>query len=261
MDVTGKVALVTGAGKGIGKASAIRLAQYGAKVAVAGIGPDDLKDTATEIARLGGEAIAIEMDVTREDQVKQAVYKVAERYGGIDILVNCAGIQRYGTVVETSEELWDEVLNTNLKGVFLTSKHVIPEMRKRQGGSIVNISSIQAFVTQKQVAAYTASKGAINALTRAMAVDHADENIRVNVICPASVDTPMLRWAADLFSDDVEGTVRSWGRMHPIGRVARPEEIADAVVFLASSASSFMTGSELKVDGGLSSAAAVALPE
>jgi NAD(P)-dependent dehydrogenase (short-subunit alcohol dehydrogenase family) len=186
-----------------------------------------------------------------------------ENYGGVDILVNSAGIQRYGTVVETDEAAWDEVLDVNLKGIYLASKHAIPEMRRRGGGAIVNLSSVQAFASQQGVAAYTASKGGINALTRAMALDHAEDNIRVNAVCPASVDTPMLRWSADLFKGDksIEETVEDWGRMHPVGRVARPEEVAEVIVFLASPRASFVTGGDYKVDGGLLAALGVALPE
>jgi NAD(P)-dependent dehydrogenase (short-subunit alcohol dehydrogenase family) len=131
--------------------------------------------------------------------MKRLVNFAAEIYGGVDVLVNAAGVQRYGTVVDTEEEVWDEVLDVNLKGIYLASKYAIPQMRERGGGAIVNLSSVQAFASQKGVAAYTASKGGINALTRAMALDHAEENIRVNAVCPASVDTPMLRWAANLF--------------------------------------------------------------
>jgi NAD(P)-dependent dehydrogenase (short-subunit alcohol dehydrogenase family) len=261
MNVNGKAALVTGAGKGIGKAAAVRLAAAGAAVAVVDLDERAVQETVRDIESAGGKAAGYVTDVSREEQVADTVRRVEERFGRIDILVNCAGIQRYGTVVDTSVELWDEVMNVNLKGVFLMCKHVIPVMRKQQGGAIVNISSVQAFVTQKQVAAYTASKGAINALTRAMAVDHAAEGIRVNAICPASVDTPMLRWAAGLFGGDVEETVKSWGKAHPIGRVARADEIAEAVLFLASDSSSFITGSELKVDGGTTSMIAVALPD
>jgi NAD(P)-dependent dehydrogenase (short-subunit alcohol dehydrogenase family) len=181
----------------------------------------------------------------------------------VDILISSAGIQRYGTVVDTEEEVWDEVLSVNLKGMYLASKHAIPRMRERGGGSIVNVSSVQAFASQKGVAAYTASKGGINALTHAMAVDHAEENIRVNAVCPGSVDTPMLRWAADLFKGEksAEETVEDFGKMHPLGRVAKTEEVAEVIVFLASDKASFVTGGEYKVDGGLLSALGVPLPE
>jgi NAD(P)-dependent dehydrogenase (short-subunit alcohol dehydrogenase family) len=154
-------------------------------------------------------------------------------------------------------------LDVNLKGMYLAARHAIPEMRRRGGGAIVNVSSVQAIASQAGVAAYTASKGGINALTRAMAVDHAVENIRVNAVCPGSVDTPMLRWAADLFRGEntVEATVEDWGRMHPLGRVARPEEVAEVICFLASPKASFVTGAEYMVDGGLLAALGVRLPE
>jgi NAD(P)-dependent dehydrogenase (short-subunit alcohol dehydrogenase family) len=177
--------------------------------------------------------------------------------------VNSAGVQRYGNVVDTPEEVWDEVIDINLKGIFLTCKHALPEMRKRGGGSVVNVSSVQAFASQKGVAAYTASKGAINAMTRAMALDHAEEKIRFNAVCPASVDTPMLRWAADVFKDNktAEQVVDSWGRMHPLGRVAKVEEVAELIAFLASDRASFITGGEYKIDGGMTAALGVRLPE
>jgi NAD(P)-dependent dehydrogenase (short-subunit alcohol dehydrogenase family) len=151
----------------------------------------------------------------------------------------------------------------NLKGIYLVSKHAIPEMSKRGGGSIVNVSSVQAFASQKGVAAYTASKGGVNALTRAMALDHAHENIRVNAVCPASVDTPMLRWSADLFKGEktLEETLEGFGKMHPLGRVARAEEVAGVISFLASPEASFVTGGEYKVDGGMLAALGVQLPE
>ena len=188
---------------------------------------------------------------------------MAEFSGGVDVLVNSAGVQRYGTVVETEEEGWDEVLDVNLKGIYLASRYAIPGMKKRGGGAIVNLSSVQAFASQTGVAAYTASKGGINALTRAMALDHAGENIRVNAVCPASVDTPMLRWSADLFKGDksVEETLEDWGTMHPVGRVARPEEVAEVIAFLAGPRASFVTGGDYKVDGGMLAALGVRLPE
>jgi NAD(P)-dependent dehydrogenase (short-subunit alcohol dehydrogenase family) len=202
-------------------------------------------------------------DVTSSTDMKGLVSFAAETYGGVDVLVNAAGVQRYGTVVDTEEEVWDEVLDVNLKGIYLASKYAIPQMRERGGGAIVNLSSVQAFASQKGVAAYTASKGGINALTRAMALDHAEENIRVNAVCPASVDTPMLRWAANLFRGDksVEETVAEWGKMHPLGRVATVEEVAEVIAFLASEKASFVTGGEYKVDGGLLAMLGVTLPE
>jgi NAD(P)-dependent dehydrogenase (short-subunit alcohol dehydrogenase family) len=159
--------------------------------------------------------------------------------------------------------VWDQVIDVNLKGVFLASKYAVPEMRKRGGGSIVAISSVQAFASQESVAAYTASKGGINALVRAMALDHAREGITVNTVCPASVDTPMLRWAADLYKGEgtAEDLIALWGRAHPVGRVGRPEEIAEVVAFLAGPNARFITGADIKVDGGVLAKLGIVLPE
>jgi NAD(P)-dependent dehydrogenase (short-subunit alcohol dehydrogenase family) len=224
---------------------------------------DQVEEAVAELREEGLEVSGTRADVTSSADMMRLMEFATETYGGVDVLVNSAGIQRYGTVVETEEEVWDEVLDVNLKGIYVASRYAIPEMRKRGGGAIVNLSSVQAFASQTGVAAYTASKGGINALTRAMALDHAEENIRVNAVCPASVDTPMLRWAADLFKDEntVEETVADWGRMHPLGRVATPEEVAEVIVFLASDRASFVTGGDYKVDGGILAALGVRLPE
>lgn len=259
----GKLAIVTGGTLGIGLAVVRRLTQEGASVVLCSDRNEDVERTVARLRDEGLEVKGLRADVTSSVDMKELVSFATEAYGGVDILVNSAGVQRYGTVVDTEEDVWDEVLNVNLKGVYLASKHTIPEMRKRGGGAIVNVSSVQAFASQKGVAVYTASKGGINALTRAMALDHAQENVRVNAVCPASVDTPMLRWSADLFRGEksVEETVKEWGRMHPIGRVARPEEVAEVIVFMAGPSASFVTGGEYKVDGGMLAALGVALPE
>ncbi len=262
-EFSGKVAIVTGGALGIGRAAAQRLAQDDASVVICSDRRDQVEQAADELRSGELEVQVLRADVTSSVDMERLVSFAAYAYGGVDVLVNSAGVQRYGTVVETEEEVWDEVLDVNLKGIYLASKHAIPQMRERGGGAIVNLSSVQAFASQKGVAAYTASKGAINALTRAMALDHAQENIRVNAVCPASVDTPMLRWAADLFKGDksVGETVEDWGRMHPLGRVARPEEVAEVIAFLASPRASFVTGGDYKVDGGMLAALGVRLPE
>jgi NAD(P)-dependent dehydrogenase (short-subunit alcohol dehydrogenase family) len=262
-EFSGKVAIVTGGALGIGRAVARKLLAEGASVVICSDREEQVERTVEELRGEDLEVRGTRADVTSSADMERLVGIAVETYGGVDILVNSAGIQRYGTVVQTEEEVWDEVLNVNLKGIYLASKHAIPEIRERGGGAIVNLSSVQAFASQKGVAAYTASKGAINALTRAMALDHAQENIRVNAVCPASVETPMLRWSANLFkgSKSVDETLKDWGKMHPIGRVARPEEVAEVIAFLASERASFVTGGEYKVDGGMLAALGVALPE
>ena len=259
----GKVAVVTGGGAGIGLTTARRLAQEGASVVICSDREDQAQQAAGSLREEGLEVRGMRGDVTSSTDMRGLVDFAVETYGGVDVLVNSAGVQRYGTVTDTEEDVWDEVLGVNLKGIYLASRHAIPEMRERGGGAIVNVSSVQAIASQTGVAAYTASKGGINALTRAMALDHAHENIRVNAVCPGSVDTPMLRWAADLFKgeDTVEATVEDWGRMHPLGRVARPEEVAEVICFLAGPKASFVTGADYMVDGGLLAALGVRLPE
>jgi NAD(P)-dependent dehydrogenase (short-subunit alcohol dehydrogenase family) len=262
-EFSGKVAIVAGGASGIGRAAAWKLATEEASVVVCGDREDQIEEAVAELRDEGLEASGTRANVTSSIEMEELVGFAAETYGGVDVLVNSAGVQRYGTVVETEEELWDEVLDVNLKGIYLASKHAIPEMRKRRGGAIVNLSSVQAFASQKGVAAYTASTGGINALTRAMALHHAEENIRVNAVCPASVDTPMLRWSAGLFRGDksVEKLMEDWGKMHPMGRVARAEEVTEVIAFLAGPRASFVTGGDYKVDGGMLAALGVRLPD
>jgi NAD(P)-dependent dehydrogenase (short-subunit alcohol dehydrogenase family) len=215
------------------------------------------------VAAVGANATGFVGDVRSKDDMAAAVDTTVMRHGGVDVLACCAGIQRYGTVVDTPEEVWDDVLDINLKGIFLAAKFAVPEMQKRGGGAIVAISSVQAYASQAGVAAYTASKGAINALVRAMALDHAPDNITVNAVCPASIDTPMLRWAADLWKGDgtAEATLDAWGRGHPLGRVGKPAEVADLVAFLASDKARFITGADIKIDGGVLSKLGIIIPD
>lgn len=262
---SGRVAFVTGGSQGIGRAVAELLAEAGASVGVCGLEPEVVDEAVAAIRDRGSQALAVPADVTDRRSIEAAVAGTVERYGRLDALVTCAGIQRYGTVADTDEEVWDEVFAVNVKGVYLAAQAALPHLRRSGQGAIVVISSVQGHANQSAVAAYAASKGALDALVRAMAVDEAPHGVRVNAVCPASVDTPMLRASARRFSDGTDAAARAlvedWGRMHPLGRVARPREIAEVVSFLASSRASFVTGEDVRVDGGLLARIGVVLPD
>lgn len=254
-----KVALVVGGTLGIGLAAAERLAAEGASVVVGG---HDAASVEAALAALPPGSQGLAGDVRDPSHAAALVERAVSAFGGLDVLVYSAGVQRYGTVETTTAEEWAEVFGVNVGGIHLVAQRAIPALRARGGGAVVLVSSTQATASQTEVAAYTASKGAISALTRAMALDHAPDGIRVNAVAPGSVDTPMLRWAADLFKGDAsaEEVVAEWGRMHPLGRVATPAEVAAAIAFLAGDDARFVTGSELRVDGGLLAALPVGLP-
>lgn len=259
----GRVALVAGGSMGIGRAVAERLARGGAQVVIAARRADAVAETVRSITQAGGDATGVAADVSTSEGAQQLVQRAVDSYGGVDILVNSQGIQRYGNVEETDEALWDEVMTVNVKSMYLTARHAIPQMRRRGGGAIVNVASVQGLATQTNVAAYSTSKAAIIGLTRTIAVDYAAEQIRANVVLPASVDTPMLREAADRWRGDQtnESLIAEWGRMHPVGRVGTPAEVAEMVAFLASDRAGFVTGAEFKVDGGMMAALGVTLPD
>jgi NAD(P)-dependent dehydrogenase (short-subunit alcohol dehydrogenase family) len=257
------VSVVGGGSSGIGLACAARLLQAGAQVVLAGIDSGEVTKAMEALAKDGTGAAAVHgmpADLSDPSQARRFLDAAAE-HGPVRVVVNSVGIQRYGTAEETSVEGWDEVLKVNVRTAFLLAKFAIPHLRAAGGGAIVNVSSVQAFATQTGVVAYTSSKAALVGLTRALAVDHAREKIRVNVVCPGSVDTPLLNAAAALFAREGDGRelLAQWGAMHPVGRVARPEEVAEAVWFLASPRASFVTGADLKVDGGLLAQLGVAL--
>ncbi|MCC7451666.1 MAG: SDR family oxidoreductase [Anaerolineae bacterium] len=248
----GKVAVVTGAGAGIGRATAEALAADGASVVIADVNAEQGERAAQGIRDKGGQAVVVQADVSRAADAERIAADAVKAFGGIDYLVNNAGIQTYGTVVDTDEATWDRTLGINLKGVFLVSKYCIPQIIKRGGGAVVNMGSVQGFASQRAVAAYSASKGAVIAMTRTMALDHAPDKIRVNCVCPGSVDTPMLRWAANLFvPENPGGAIEEWGKLHALERVATPQEIANVILFLMSDAASFITGAAIVADGGM----------
>ena len=242
----GKVAFVTGGAMGIGGAVAELLVERGARVAIV----DRAKEAGEALAKkLGENAIAIAADVSSGAEVKAAIDATVEVFGGIDIVSNNAGIQRYGTAESTTEPEWDEVINVNLKSIYLVCHAAIPHLKARKG-AIVNMGSVQGFATQMNVFAYTTGKAALVGLTRSLALDLAASGVRANAVAPGSVDTPMLRWAINLDPNPaaLEKTINA---MHPIGRMARPREIAECVAFLASPRASFVTGITMICDGGL----------
>lgn len=248
----GRVAVVTGAGGGIGAATAYELARRGAQVVVVDRDERAARAVAETIAAQdGADAIACACDVRDRRACRDTLTAAATRFGGIDVVVNSAGVVRYAAVDELSEDDWDLQLDTNLKGVYLMAHHAVPLLRQRGGGAIVNVASTQAFASQELVPAYSASKGGVVALTRALALDHARDAIRVNAVAPGSVDTQMLRSAAERFSpSDPAAAISDWGDSHPIGRVITPQEVARVIAFLASDDASAVTGATYLVDGG-----------
>ncbi len=249
IDLSGKVALVTGGAMGIGEASARKLASAGASVAILDSNESAGVKTAEDIRKSGAACDFFHCDMSKSEQVERAIAGVAARYHSIDIVVSNAGIQAYGDVITTTEADWDRLLGINLKGCFLVSKFAGPHMLKK-GGAIVVIGSVQSFTAIQNSVAYVTSKHALLGLVRAMALDFAKNGIRANCICPGTIDTPMLQWAASL-SPDPESVIRTCDRMHALGRIGKPEEVADAVLYLASPMSSFITGASLLVDGGM----------
>ena len=247
----GKIAIITGAGSGIGEATAVIFGREGAKVALAGRRVVKIQAVADRITAEGGEAIAVQTDVRYADQVQNLVNKTVERFGGLNVLFNNAGVRASrSTVVDLSEEEYERTMATDVKGLWLCCKYAIPEMIHSGGGSIINCSSISAFIGQPLQGVYNVTKGGIDVLTKCMALDFAKNNIRVNNVDPGWVKTEMneeelARWKAE-GSKELEEVLR----LHPLGRLGEPEDVAWAVVYLASDESSWVTGASFLIDGG-----------
>jgi NAD(P)-dependent dehydrogenase (short-subunit alcohol dehydrogenase family) len=253
MQLNGKTAIITGAAGGIGRETALLFAREGAAVVLADMNRDAGEKLARKIREAGGRALFEYVDVTCAADCTRIVERTVREFGGLDILFNNAGIIRRASVVELSEEEWDAVMAVNVKSIFLMCREAIPVMARgvsgNKGGSIINMASGWGLAGGSRAAAYCASKGAVVLLTKAMAIDHGRENIRVNCLCPGDTDTAMLRnEARQLGADENKFLVESANR--PLGRVGKPEEIAQAALFLASDAASFVTGTALVVDGG-----------
>lgn len=246
-----KMAIVTGGGTGIGRAIALAFGREGAKVAVLGRRREVLEKVAEELAQSGSEAMAVVCDVGKSGEVPKAVQEVEQAFGRVNVLVNNAGALSVSTVENISEADWDRVIDTNLKGPFLMSRAILPAFERAGGGAIVNIGSVLGLVAMKDRAAYCASKGGLVLLTKAMALDHAQQNVRVNCICPAIIETELVK---GLFNETEEGQMARKARIGtlPLGRFGKPEDIGELAVFLASDESSWMTGTAIPVDGGLS---------
>ena len=243
MSVRGKVALITGAGTGIGKATTERMSADGAHV-IAGIIGEEERTVASDFTQRI-------LDVRLQSDWDAALADCREQFGGIDILVNNAGLLIEGTAEETSDATWDKIFDVNLKGLFRGCRAVIPQMRQRGGGAIVNLASIDALSGAIRHLAYSASKGGVTALTRSLATDHAVDNIRVNAVCPGTITTPMVE---KMFKDtgDINAARNASIAKHPLGRLASAGEVASVIVFLCSNDASFITGQSVSVDGGRS---------
>jgi len=250
MRFQGKVVLITGAGVGIGRATAVRFGQEGARVAVNSLTPAHGRETLRLLHEAGGQGIYVQGDVSIAADARRLVEETVKAFGRMDILVNNAGIVLPGRVDNISEEDWDRTMAVNLKGVYLVSKFAIPEMRKAGGGVIVHNASVAAAKGLKDRGAYTASKGGVWALTKAMAADYLSEHIRVNCVCPGTISTPSLERRIQAFADPEKARAEFIARQ-PMGRLGKDEEIAGAILFAASDEAAFMNGATIAIDGGM----------
>ena len=248
--LAGKSAVITGGGTGIGQAIALAFAREGAQVVVAGRRKEKLDETLHLLQRAGCSALALDCDVTKAADTQRVVKSAEDAFGKVNVLVNNAGALSVSTVENITEEDWDRVMATNVKGPFLMSRAALPAMRRAGGGSIINVGSVLGIVAIRDRAAYCASKGGVSMLTKAMALDHAQDNIRVNCVCPSIVESDMTR---NLFAETEAGRQARESRLAsiPLGRFGKPADIAGLTVFLASEESSWMTGTVIPVDGGV----------
>jgi 2-hydroxycyclohexanecarboxyl-CoA dehydrogenase len=250
MTLEGKTALVTGAGRGIGRAIALALAREGCQVGVADVRPEGARAVAAEVEGLGVKALPLPVDLTRRADVERAVTDTLAQFGQLDVLVNNAGWDRMGLFLDTDEDTWDRIIAVNLKAMLYVCKAVLPQMVARGGGKVVNVASDAGRVGSSGEAVYSATKGAVIAFSKALAREMARHRISVNVVCPGLTETPLLQSLRDQ-SPKMEKILEAVTRATPLGRVATPEEIAEAVAFLASPAADFITGQTLSVSGGL----------
>jgi NAD(P)-dependent dehydrogenase (short-subunit alcohol dehydrogenase family) len=251
MRLADKVVLITGSGSGIGKSTALLFAKEGAKVIVNDLSEQQGSQTVKEIDEQDGEAVFIQADVTKRDEVEAMIQNGIKRYGKIDVLFNNAGISGVGAIHEIEEDLWDQVVKVNLKGVFLPSKYVIPHMMERQEGCIINMSSCIAEIGLMRRAVYSATKGAVLSLTKSMQVDYAPYNIRVNALLPGTILTPFVENYLRTSYENPEEALGSIISRQLTEQLGRPDDVAQAALFLASDESKFMLGSPLYVDGGV----------
>jgi NAD(P)-dependent dehydrogenase (short-subunit alcohol dehydrogenase family) len=250
MQLKNKSAIVTGGSTGIGKAIAELFSKEGCCVVIADVNKEGGKKTQKDIEKNGGRCLFIQCDVSKSSQVKKMVNKAIEFCGSINILVNNAGIWRPGKITDISEQLWDLVINTNLKGIFLVSREVIPHMQKIGGGSIINVASVAGLVGARDASAYIASKGGVVNLTRGMALDFAKDNIRVNCLCPGLIQTAIGDMVVSHYAPEKD-PLKAMSGWQPLPKIGTPEDIAGAALYLASDQSAFATGAMFVVDGGL----------
>ena len=245
-----KIAIVTGAGSGIGRAIALAMVREGARVVLVGRRKDRVEAVAREVPREGqGSVMALAADVSKRDEIERVLQETVKAFGGINVLVNNAGILHAGTAEQITEAQWDETFNINVRGLWLLSRAVLPHLRKAGGGSIINVASVLGINGVRNRAAYSASKGAVVLLTKCMAIDHGHENIRVNAICPSFVETDLTAAVLSKAADP-DAIRRERIGVHPLGRLGQPEDLAGLAVYLASEESAWVTGATFPVDGG-----------